>query len=180
MPKITNAKQLQKMQDKAYVISKLQRELQKDIQAFKHSRLRDSSTGSNVVNHWPGNEVLKIQIKLQQDIQVAKPGCLQDDDANNDVSNTWTGNGALHKIAVPDQVVQEHNGGTKRQVEDAILWPRVPPGLGVPHTMVTKRGKWMHWCPHHHHWTVHPPAECRIRPDTDGDQGVANKRAQNF
>ena len=34
MPKLTNAEQLQKLQDKADVISKLQRELQKDIQAY--------------------------------------------------------------------------------------------------------------------------------------------------
>jgi hypothetical protein len=33
MPKLTNAEQLQKMQDKADAISKLHQELQKDIQA---------------------------------------------------------------------------------------------------------------------------------------------------
>ena len=48
----------------------------------------DSSTNSNVANHWPGNEVLKIQQKLQQDIQAAKTGRFQDDDANSDMSNT--------------------------------------------------------------------------------------------
>ena len=68
MPKCTIAEQLQKMQDKADVISKLQQVFWKDIQAFKISRLQDSSTSSNVVNHWPGNKVLKIQQKLQQDI----------------------------------------------------------------------------------------------------------------
>ena len=80
------------MQDKANFISKLQRELQKDIQAFKFSRLQDSSTDSNVVNHWPGNKVLKIGQELQQDIQAAKPGLFQDDDANSNMSNTGTGN----------------------------------------------------------------------------------------
>jgi len=118
----TIAEQLQKMQDMADVISKLQLELRKDIQEFKLSRLQDSSTNSNVVNRWPRNEALKIQRELQQDIQAAKPGRLRDDDANSDVSNIWTGNGAPHTIAVPNQVVQEHNRDTKQQVKDAILW----------------------------------------------------------
>jgi hypothetical protein len=39
MPKSTTTEQLQKMQDKADVISKLQQELQKYIQAFKFNRL---------------------------------------------------------------------------------------------------------------------------------------------
>jgi len=39
MPKRTIGEQLQKIQDKADVVSKLQQELQKDIQAFKLSRL---------------------------------------------------------------------------------------------------------------------------------------------
>ena len=55
------------------------------------------------------------------------------------MSNTWTGNKAPHTIAVPDRAVQEHNRGTKLQVEDAIVWKQVPPGIGVLHTMVTKQ-----------------------------------------
>ena len=39
MPKRTIGEQLQEMQDKAYFISKLQRKLRKDIQAFKVSCL---------------------------------------------------------------------------------------------------------------------------------------------
>ena len=136
MPKLTNTEQLQKMQDKADVLSKLQRELQKDIQAYKLSRL-------------------------------------QDDDASSDVSNTGTKNEAPHTLAVPNQAVQKDNRGTKRQVEDVVSWERVPPGPGVPHTMVTKRGKWRHWCPHHQKWTQHTPDECRIQPVLDGDLEVA-------
>ena len=112
MPKLTNTEQLQKMQDKADAISKLQRELQKDIQAYKLCRL-------------------------------------QDDDDSSDVSSTGTKNETPHTLAVPNQAVQKHNKGAKCQVGDAALWERVPPGHGVPHTMVTKRGKWRHWCPHH-------------------------------
>ena len=56
MPKCTIAEQLQKMQDKADVISKLQQELQKDIQAFKFSSLQDSDANSDMSNTWTGNE----------------------------------------------------------------------------------------------------------------------------
>ena len=177
MPKRTIGEQLQEMQDKADFISKLQLELRKDIQAFKLSCLQDRSTDSNVVNHWHGNEVLKIQRELQQDIQAGKPR-IQDGDANSDMSNTWTGNGALHTIAVPNRVVQEHNRGTKQQVNDALLWKRVPPGPNKPHTKVTKRGKWVHWFPRHHQWTLHNLDECRIRSDRDRDQRIAPKGAQ--
>jgi hypothetical protein len=133
------------MQDKADSIRKLQRELQKEIQAYKLSRL-------------------------------------QDDDVSSNVSNTGTKNKAPHTLAVPDQAIQKHNKGTKRQVEDVVLWERVPPEPGVPHTMVTKRGKWRHWCPHHHKWTQHTPDKCRIQPVLDGDQGLAlnGVKRENF
>ena len=145
MPKLTNAEQLQKMQDKADAISKLQRELQRDIQAYKLSRI-------------------------------------QDDDASNDGPSTGTRNEAPHTLATPNQAIQKYNKGAKRQVEDAVSWERVPPGHGVPHTMVTKRGKWRHWCPHHHKWTQHTPDECKIKPALDGDQGVAlnGEQKENF
>ena len=81
MPKRIIAEQLQKMQDKADIISNLQLELQKDIHAFKLSHL-------------------------------------QDDDASSDMTNTWE----AHMVAVPNRVVQGHNRGTKRQVDDATLW----------------------------------------------------------
>ena len=128
MPKLTNTEQLQRMQDKADAISKLQRELQNDIQAYKLSRL-------------------------------------QDDDVSSGVSNTGT-----------------KSKSTKRQVGDAELWGRVPPGLDVPHTLMTKRGKCRHWCPHHHKWTQHTPGECRFQSVLDGDQGVAinGKQRENF
>jgi hypothetical protein len=96
MPIRTNAEQLQKMQDKADVISNLQLELQRDIHAFKLSRL-------------------------------------QDDDASNDITNTWE----AHMVTVLGRGFQEHNRGTKRQVEDALLWKRAPSGPGLPHTMTT-------------------------------------------
>jgi hypothetical protein len=123
MPKLTKAEQLQTMQDKSDVIIELQRELQKDIQAYKLSRLEDLLT-------------------------------------------------------VPDLAILKHNKGAKRQVEEVVLWEQVPPGPGVPHKMVTKKGKWKHWCPHHHKWTQHPPEECRIQPVPDGHQGVAPNGVQ--
>jgi hypothetical protein len=115
MPKLINTDQLQRMQDKADAISKLQRELQNYIQAYKLSRL-------------------------------------QDDDISSGVSNSGT-----------------NNKGTTRQVEDVVLWEQGPPGPGVPHTMVTKKGKWKHWCPHHLKWTKHTPEECRIQLETKED-----------
>ena len=55
IPKGTIAEQLQKMQDKADEISKLQRELQKDIQAFKFSSLQHDDANSDMSNTWTGN-----------------------------------------------------------------------------------------------------------------------------
>ena len=94
MPKRTIGEQLQKIQDKADVISKLQRELQKDIQAFKLSRLLDRSTDSDRVNNWTGNGVFKLQRELQQGIQAGKLSSLQDGDTNGDMANIWTENRA--------------------------------------------------------------------------------------
>ena len=145
MPKLTITEQLQRMQDKADAISKLQWEFQNDIQAYKLSRL-------------------------------------QDDDVSSGVSNTGTKNKAMYTLAVPDQAIKKDNKGTKRQVGDAESWVRVPPGPGVPHTLMTKRGKRRHWCPHHHKWTQHPPVECRFQAVPDGDQGVAlnGEQKKNF
>ena len=95
MPKHTTAEQIQKMQDKADIISNLQLELRKDIHAFKLSHL-------------------------------------QDDDASSDMTNTWE--------ALPNQGKQDHNRGTKLQVEDAMLWKRVPPGPSVLHQGVARNG----------------------------------------
>ena len=50
IPKGTFGEQLQKMQDKADVIFKLQRELWQDIQIFKLSPLQDRGTNSDMVN----------------------------------------------------------------------------------------------------------------------------------
>ena len=94
MPKRTIGEQLQKIQDKADNISKLQQELQKDIQAFKLSRLQDRSSDSNRVNNWSGNGVFKLQRELQQGIQAGKLSSLRGGDTNVDMANTWTENRA--------------------------------------------------------------------------------------
>ena len=67
--------------------------------------------------------ISKLQWELQNDIQDYKLSRLQDDDISSGVSNTGT-----------------NNKGAKRQVKDVVLWERVPPGPGMPHTMVTKKG----------------------------------------
>ena len=58
IPKLTNAEQLQKMQEKADAISKLQQELQKDIQAYKLCRLQYDDANSDVSNNGTKNEAL--------------------------------------------------------------------------------------------------------------------------
>ena len=57
MPKHTIAEQLQKMQDKADVISNLQLELRKDIHTFKPSRLQDDDASSDMFNTWEAHMV---------------------------------------------------------------------------------------------------------------------------
>ena len=57
MPKCTTTEQLQKMQDKAGVISKLQLELRKDIHAFKLSRLQDDDASSDMSITWEAHMV---------------------------------------------------------------------------------------------------------------------------
>jgi hypothetical protein len=105
--------------------------------------------------------IIKLQRELQKDIQDYKLADLQ------------------YLLSEPDQVIPKHNKGAKRQVEDVMVWERVPPGPGVPHTMVTKRGKHRHWCPHHHKWTQHTPKECRIQPVLDKHHKVApNKKGK--
>ena len=104
--------------------------------------------------------IIELQWELQNDIQAYKLSRLKD------------------LLTVPDLTILKHNKGAKLQVEDVLLWEQVPPGTGVPHTMVTKKGKWRQWCPHHHKWTQHPPEECRIQPVLDGDQGVAPNGVQ--
>jgi hypothetical protein len=123
MLSLTKTEQLQMMQDKHDVIAKLQRELQKDIQYYKLSNLKNLLTATD--------------------------------------------------LSVPKQ-----DRGTKRELEELVLWERVPPGPGVPHTMVTKKGKVRHWCPHHHKWTQHPPEECRAQPIYDGHRWVAPNEVQ--
>ena len=126
--------------------------------------------------------ISNLQRELQNNIQAYKLSHLQDDDVSSGVSNTGTKNKAMSLLAVPDQAIKKDNKGTKRQVGDAESWGQVPPGPGVPHTLMTKRGKCRHWCPHHHKWTQHPPVECRFQAVPDGDQGVAlnGEQKKNF
>jgi hypothetical protein len=101
------------------------------------------------------NVIIKLQRELQKDIQDYKLADLQ------------------YLLAEPNQAIPKHNKGAKRQVKDVVLWERVPPGPGVPHTMVTKKSKHRHWCPHHHKWTQHTPKECKIQPVPDECHKVA-------
>ena len=101
MPQETTEEQIQKLQAKADVIGKLQRELKQDIQRFKLNRHKECGI-------------------------------------NKDMVNTGTKRRAPHMAAAPDRVIQDHNRGTKRQVGDALLWKRVPPEPGEPHTKMTK------------------------------------------
>ena len=57
MPKHTIAEQIQKMQDKADVISNLQLELRRDIHAFKLSRLQDDGASTDMTNTWEAHMV---------------------------------------------------------------------------------------------------------------------------
>jgi hypothetical protein len=50
MPQETIGKQIQKIQDKADIISKLQRELKQDIQVFKLNHPKDRGSNSDMVN----------------------------------------------------------------------------------------------------------------------------------
>ena len=108
--------------------------------------------------------IIKLQRELQKDIQDYKRTNLQ------------------YLLTEPNQVIPKHNKGAKRQVEDVVLWERVPPGPGVPHTMVTKKGKHRHWCPHHHKWTQHTPKECKIQPVLDEHHKVTpnGEEKKNF
>ncbi len=101
------------------------------------------------------NLIIKLQREIQKEIQdykLAEPQYL---------------------LAEPNQAIPKHNKGAKRQVEDVVVWERVPPGPGVPHTMVTKKGKHRHWFPHHRKWTQHTPKECKIQPVLDKHHKVA-------
>jgi hypothetical protein len=106
------------------------------------------------------DNIAKLQRELQKDIQDYKLGNLAD------------------LLTVTDLSTPRHNRGTKRESDDVISWERVPPGPGVPHKMMTKKGKVRHWCPHHHKWTQHPPEECRAQPVFDGHHWVAPNKAQ--
>ena len=123
--------------------------------------------------------IVQLQRELQQDIQVLKNNRLWDSVTNSDMINTGNKSWAPDTTSVPDQVIQAHNRGTKQQVGGTLVWKQTPPEPDEPHTRVTKQGTVWHWCPHHNLWTCHKPCECKIRPDTDQDQGVVLKGVQN-
>jgi len=108
--------------------------------------------------------IIKLQRELQKEIQDYKLTNLQ------------------YLLTEPNQAIPKHNKGAKRQVKDVVLWERVPLGPGVPHTMVTKKSKYRHWCPHHHKWTHHTPKECEIQPVPDEYHKVApnGEKGENF
>jgi hypothetical protein len=81
-------------------------------------------------------------------------------------------------LTATDLSVPKHDRSTKREVDYVVLWERVPPGPGVPHKMMTKKGKVRHWCPHHHKWTQHSPEECRAQPVLDGHHWMASNGGQ--
>ena len=83
--------------------------------------------------------IIKLQLELQKDIQDYKLTNLQD------------------LLAEPNQAIQKRNKGAKRQVKEVVLWEQVQPGSRVPHTILTKKGKWRHWCPRHNKWIQDPP-----------------------
>ena len=163
-------------------VFKLQRELQQDIQAGKISRLQDCDTNSDMANTWTGNRAPHTTPAASAYGAHSKWPSIAPFHNKSNMVNIGTKRWAPYTAAAPDQVVQDHNRGTKRQVGDALLWKRVPPEPDEPHTKVTKQGKWMHWCPHHQLWTLHKPDKCKIQPDPDRDQGVASKgaRKENF
>jgi hypothetical protein len=110
------------------------------------------------------DNIAKLQRELQKDIQDYKLCNLADQLTEIDLS------------------VLRHNRGTKRELDNVVLWERVPPGPGVPHTMMTKKGKVRHWCPHHHKWTQHSPEECKAQSVLDGHHWMAPNgvRSNNF
>jgi len=141
---------LQIMQDKSDIVIKLQQELQKAWAAMHcDEQLQIKS-----------DVIIKLQRELQEEIQDYKLGSRED------------------LLTVLDLAIPKHNRGAGRQFEDEVLWERVPPGPGVPHTMVTNKGKLRHWCPHHHKWTQHTPEECRVQPVLDGHHWMAPNGVQ--
>ena len=114
MPKEDIGKQIQDMQDKAVFISKLQRELQQEIHAFKLKRLQDRGINSDMVNIWTGNGTPRTL--------AAAP--------DHGAHDEWPSALFHNKI----DTVNIGKRGTKRQVGDAPVWKQTPPEHNEPHT----------------------------------------------
>jgi hypothetical protein len=99
--------------------------------------------------------IAKLQRELKKDIQDYKLSNLE------------------NLLTATDLSVPKQDRGIKREFDNVVLWERVPPGPGVPHQMMTKKGKVRHWCPHHHKWTQHSPEECRDKLVLDGHHWMA-------
>jgi hypothetical protein len=134
--------------------------LEEDSPAMRVSMHKLTKTEQLQIMEDKHDVIAKLQRELQKDIQDYKLGDLAD------------------LLTATDLSVPRHNRGTKRELDDVVLWERVPPGPGVPHKMVTKKGKVRYWCPHHHKWTQHSPEECRAHPMFDGHRWVAPNKTQ--
>jgi hypothetical protein len=134
--------------------------LEEDSPTMKDSMLSLTKTEQLQMMQDKADNIAKLQRELQKDIQDYKLGNLAD------------------LLTATDLSVPRHNRGTKRELDDVVLWERVPPGPGVPHKMMTKKGKVRHWCPHHHKWTQHSPEECRAQPVLNGHRWVAPNGVQ--
>jgi hypothetical protein len=142
----------QQTQDKKYGKSTVMYDgiLQEDSPTTKDSMLSLTTTEQLQMMQEKADNIAKLQRELQKDMQDYKLCSLAD------------------RLTSIDPSVPRHNRGTKRELDDVVLWERVPPGPGVPHTMMTQKGKVRHWCPHHNKWTQHSPDECRAHPVIDG------------
>ena len=177
-PKGATEEQIQKMQAKADVISKLQRDFKQDIQGFKINHPVNCGINSDMVNTWTGNWAPFTAAAAPDHGVHGKLLFCKPSHDKNDMVNSWTGKLALHVAAAPNQVVQAHNSGKKQQVGGATAWKRAPPEHDEPHTKVTRQSLLYHW----NRWTKQEPDECLSQPDTDQDQGGAPRvvKKENF
>jgi hypothetical protein len=156
----------QQIQDKKYGKSTGMYDeiLEEDSPTMRDSMLSLTTTEQLQMMQDKADNIAKLQRELQKDIQDYKLCSLAD------------------RLTATDPSALRHNKGTKRELDDAVLWKRVPPGPGVPHTMMTEKGKVRHWCPHHQNWTQHTPEECRIQPVLGEHHKVASNgmRSNNF
>jgi hypothetical protein len=65
---------------------------------------------------------------------------------------------ALKAHAVPNNGNRANNRG--RQEKAKNMWKKIPPSEGESKTKIFETRTY-HWCPTHHAWTMHTPAECK-------------------